>query len=67
MNHLSQSEWKLSVYTVAAMLGTFLGIFIVLRELNLIFVMIYLGIVAFIISGYAIYISTKRKKHSDEK
>lgn len=67
MNHLIQSEWKLSVYAVAAMIGTFIGIFIVLRELNLTFVMIYLAIVAFIIAGNAIYVFSNRKKSSVEK
>ncbi len=67
MNDLIQSEWKLSVYALATMIGTFLGIFIVLRELNLIFVMIYLAVVALIIAGNAIYIFSKRKKYSDEK
>ncbi|MFB1083035.1 hypothetical protein [Jeotgalibacillus sp. JSM ZJ347] len=63
MNKLIQSGWKLSVYAVATMLGTFIGIFVVLRELNLTFVLIYLAVVAFIIAGNAIYVFIKSKKN----
>ncbi|AJD90285.1 hypothetical protein JMA_09680 [Jeotgalibacillus malaysiensis] len=60
MNQLIQSGWKLSVYVIATMLGTFIGIFIVLGELNLTFMLIYLAVIALIVAGNAIYIVLKR-------
>ncbi|WP_404407983.1 hypothetical protein [Jeotgalibacillus malaysiensis] len=61
MNQLIQSGLKLSDYAIATMLGTFIGIFIVLGELNLTFVLIYLALIALIVAGNAIYIASKKK------
>ncbi|WP_347550014.1 hypothetical protein ABFG93_00340 [Pseudalkalibacillus hwajinpoensis] len=62
MTKLVHSEWRLSVMALAALLGTFIAIFVVRRELNLTFAIGYLAVFALVVAGNAIYVLYKRKK-----
>ena len=58
------SEWRLSVLALMIMLGTFIGIFVVQRELNLTFVIGYLAVFGLVVAGNTIYVLYKRKKNN---
>ncbi|SFL93663.1 hypothetical protein [Salibacterium qingdaonense] len=64
MKKSEYSEWRLSVLALTAMLGTFIGIFVVQRDLNLTFVIWYLAVVALVVVGNAIYVLYKKKKNN---
>ncbi|THE09569.1 hypothetical protein E1I69_21850 [Bacillus timonensis] len=64
MKKLVHSEWKLSVMALQALLGTFIAIFVVQRELNLTFAIGYLIVFAVVVAGNAIYVLYKRKKNN---
>lgn len=57
-------EWRLSVFALTTMLGTFIGIFVVQRDLNLTFAIWYLAVVALVVAGNAIYVLYRRKKNN---
>lgn len=46
------------------MLGTFIGIFVVQRELNLTFVIGYLAVFGLVVASNTIYVLYKRKKNN---
>lgn len=64
LKKLVHSEWKVSVMTLQALLGTFIAIFVVQRELNLTFAIGYLIVFAVVVAGNAIYVLYKRKKNN---
>ncbi|MYL29095.1 hypothetical protein GLW03_04625 [Halobacillus halophilus] len=66
MKNLSHSEWRLSVMALAALIGAFVAIFVVLGELNSTFVIWCLAVFALVVAGNAIYVFNKRKKHETE-
>ncbi|WP_101844688.1 hypothetical protein [Halobacillus sp. Marseille-P3879] len=49
---------------LAALLGTFIAIFIVRGELNLIFAIGYVSVFALVVAGNAIYVLNKRKTNT---
>lgn len=64
VKNLSHSEWRLSVMALAALIGTFISILVVLRELNQTFVIGCLAVYALVVIGNAIYVFYKRKKNN---
>lgn len=60
-----KSKWMLSLIALSSMIGTFSGILIVQRELNLTFVMWYMVIVAVIVALNALYVLFKRKRNGN--
>lgn len=67
MKKLIHSDWKLSVIALWAMIGAFVGIIVVRRELNVKFVMGYLFVVALLVGGNAIYVYYKSKKRNNSE
>ncbi|MFC5602486.1 hypothetical protein [Sporosarcina koreensis] len=57
------SEWRLSIITLTGLLGAFIAISVMNRELNLIFALGYLSVFALVVAGNAIYVFYKRKKN----
>ncbi|WP_281974372.1 hypothetical protein [Halobacillus litoralis] len=49
---------------LAALIGNFIAIFVVLRELNLTYVIGCLVVFALVVCGNAIYVRYKRKKNN---
>lgn len=66
MENLAHSEWRLSVMAFAALIGTFTSIFIVERELNLTFMIVYFVVYGLLLGGNVIYVLNKRRKNSRE-
>lgn len=64
MKKSENSEWRLSMFALTTMLGTFIGIFVVQRELSLTFAIWYLAVVVLVVVGNAIYVVYKKKKNS---
>lgn len=58
------SQWRLSVFALTAMLGTFIGIFVMQGDLNLTFAIWYLAVVALIVAANAAYVFYKKKKNN---
>lgn len=63
MNKRAHSEWRVSVTALAALLGTFISIIVMQRELNLTFAIWYLSVFALVVAGNAIYVCYKRKNN----
>ncbi|MFK3960037.1 hypothetical protein [Pseudalkalibacillus hwajinpoensis] len=64
---LAHSEWRFSVMLLAAMLGTFIGIFVTQRELNPTFAIGYIALWVLVVIINAIYVRYKRTNHSVSK
>lgn len=65
MKKSQNPEWRLSLIAIASMIGTFLSILIMQRELNLKFAMWYFIVVLFVVAGNTIYVFYKRKRKGD--
>lgn len=61
MRNLAHSEWRLSVMSLATLIGIFVSILIFLRELNQTFVISCLAVYALVVVSNAIYVFYKRK------
>ncbi|KHE71788.1 hypothetical protein [Halobacillus sp. BBL2006] len=64
MKKLAHSEWRLSVMALAALIGNFIAIYIVLRELSLKYVIGCLIVFALVVTANTIYVFYKRKKNN---
>lgn len=64
MKKLAHSEWRFSVMALTALIGGIIGIYVVNRELNPMFVFWYLIALVLVIIANAIYVFYKRKKTS---
>ncbi|MGE6204585.1 hypothetical protein [Guptibacillus hwajinpoensis] len=64
---LAHSEWRFSVMLLAAMLGTFIGIFVTQRELNLTFAIGYIAVWILVVIVNALYVLYKRTKRSESE
>ncbi|MFD2628155.1 hypothetical protein [Oceanobacillus kapialis] len=63
VKNLSHSEWRLSVMAaLVALIGNFIAIFVVLRELNITYVIGCLVVFALVVVANTIYVFYKRKK-----
>ena len=67
MKKPAPSEWRFSTFALSTMLGTFIGIFAVQRELNPEFVIGYLTVLALIVVWNAIYVFSKKKKNKNKR
>lgn len=65
MKKSQNPEWWLSKIAIASMVGTFLSILIMQRELNLTFAIWYLVVVLLVVVGNVIYVFSKRKRNED--
>lgn len=65
VKNLAHSEWRLSVMALAALIGNFIAIFIVLRELNITYVIGCLVVFALVVVANTIYVFYKRKKKNE--
>jgi O-antigen/teichoic acid export membrane protein len=64
MKNLVHSDWRISVMALATLIGTFIAIFVVKRELNLTFAIWYLVAFVLVVAGNATYVFYKRKKNN---
>jgi LPXTG-motif cell wall-anchored protein len=64
MKNFAHSEWRISVLALATLIGTFIAIFIVQRELNLTFANWFLVGFTLVVAGNATYVFYKRKKNN---
>ncbi|MCM3711948.1 hypothetical protein M3191_15550 [Sporosarcina luteola] len=64
MKFLTHYEWRISKIALTALLGTFIAIIVIQRELNLTFAIGYLAFFAVVVACNAIYVFFKRKKNS---
>ena len=64
MKKLAHSEWRLSVMTLSSLLGTFIAIYVVQRELNLTFAICYLAVWVLVVISNAIYVLYNKKKNN---
>lgn len=62
----SNPDWIVSRLAITALIGTFIGIFVVERELNLTFALWYLSIVGCVVACNWIFVISKRKNNSDK-
>ena len=62
MKNLSHSKWRLSVMVLAALIGSYIAIFVVLRELSTTFVIGSIIVFILVVVLNAIYVFNKRMK-----
>lgn len=60
-------EWMLTNIAIGSMIGTFLAILLVQRELNFTFAIWYLAVVALVVAGNTIYVFYKKKRKGNKR